>query len=328
MAAMVAAPRLVRLAPGHGDAPPPTRLRYLDRGRRRRRRCRRSTERLALAERTMTALVADAELPPKIGVHPRPDGSFAHAMPALSCADADPHGADDLLGIKWVAGFARPTASRGLPAINASLILNDPTTGVPVAILDGGADHGAADRRGLRRRHRAVRAAASAARRRRGPRSSGRASRATATCRSSGTCCPGVALVDPRPAPGAGRRDSRTTAERTAGSAAVRVAPIGPRRGRRRRRRRHRCLVPAPAERQAMTDDWLAPDALVVAVDYATHWSRPRSPGRGAVPRRRSRAVPGQPRRRPVRRLPGPDRDARRGDPRGHRRGRRRAGSW
>ena len=31
----------------------------------------------------MTALVADAELPPKIGVHPRPAGSFAHAMPAF-----------------------------------------------------------------------------------------------------------------------------------------------------------------------------------------------------------------------------------------------------
>ena len=28
--------------------------------------------RLALAERAMTALVGDAELPPKIGVHPRP----------------------------------------------------------------------------------------------------------------------------------------------------------------------------------------------------------------------------------------------------------------
>ena len=31
-------------------------------------------ERLRLAERTLTALVADAELPPKIGVHPRPAG--------------------------------------------------------------------------------------------------------------------------------------------------------------------------------------------------------------------------------------------------------------
>ena len=39
-------------------------------------------ERLALAERALTALVRDAELPPKIGVHPRPEGSFAHAMPA------------------------------------------------------------------------------------------------------------------------------------------------------------------------------------------------------------------------------------------------------
>ncbi len=39
-------------------------------------------ERLELAERTLTALVNDAQLPPKIAVHPRPDGSFVHAMPA------------------------------------------------------------------------------------------------------------------------------------------------------------------------------------------------------------------------------------------------------
>ena len=39
-------------------------------------------ERLRLAEQTMVALVADAELPPKIAVHPRPEGSFGHAMPA------------------------------------------------------------------------------------------------------------------------------------------------------------------------------------------------------------------------------------------------------
>ena len=46
-------------------------------------------ERLDLAERTMIALVADAELPPKIGVHPRPADSFVHAMPAfLRGADA------------------------------------------------------------------------------------------------------------------------------------------------------------------------------------------------------------------------------------------------
>src|SRR3982750_630005 len=70
-------------------------------------------ERLRLAERTMVALVADAELPPKIGVHPRPDGSFAHAMPA-HLRGGDSGGGEDLLGIKWIAGF--PANRRlGLP---------------------------------------------------------------------------------------------------------------------------------------------------------------------------------------------------------------------
>ena len=57
-------------------------------------------ERLALAERTMTALVAEAELPPKIGVHPRPEGSFAHAMPA-ALRGADGRGsARDQVGLR------------------------------------------------------------------------------------------------------------------------------------------------------------------------------------------------------------------------------------
>ena len=93
-------------------------------------------ERLALAERTMTALVADAELPPKLGVHPRPTGSFVHAMPA-HLRGRDATGGDDLLGMKWVAGFATNNG-RGLPAISALVILNDPATGQPIAILDGG----------------------------------------------------------------------------------------------------------------------------------------------------------------------------------------------
>lgn len=92
--------------------------------------------RLALAEQTMTALVADAELPPKIGVHPRPAGSFAHAMPA-HLRGSDPRGHDDLVGMKWVAGFATNN-ELGLPAIHALVVINDPSTGVPVAILDGG----------------------------------------------------------------------------------------------------------------------------------------------------------------------------------------------
>ena len=93
-------------------------------------------ERLALAEQTMTALVADADLPPKIGVHPRADGSFAHAMPAYLRGPAL-DGTDDLLGIKWVTGFGR-NRDLGLPAINAIVILNDPRSGLPMAILDGG----------------------------------------------------------------------------------------------------------------------------------------------------------------------------------------------
>lgn len=93
-------------------------------------------ERLALARRAMLALVRDAELPPKIAVHPRPEASFAHAMPALlRSATAD--GSEDLLGMKWVAGY--PTnASLGLPAIHGTVLLSDALTGVPIAILDAG----------------------------------------------------------------------------------------------------------------------------------------------------------------------------------------------
>lgn len=95
------------------------------------------SERLALAERTMLALAADAELPPKIGVHPAPADSFAHAMPAWMRGAAG-DGSDDLLGIKWVAGFPGNAAS-GLPAIHGMTILSDARTGVPRAIMDAGA---------------------------------------------------------------------------------------------------------------------------------------------------------------------------------------------
>src|SRR5262245_58365502 len=93
-------------------------------------------ERLELAERTMVALIGDAELPPKIAVHPRPAGSFAHAMPA-HLRDRGPDGAADLLGIKWIAGFPQ---NRGadLPALHGLVVLNDPETGVPLAVLDAG----------------------------------------------------------------------------------------------------------------------------------------------------------------------------------------------
>ena len=92
--------------------------------------------RLALAETTMRALVADAELPPKIAVHPAPTDSFAHAMPAWMRGAAD-DGSADLLGIKWVVGFPANAAS-GLPAIHGTAILSDASTGVPRAIMDAG----------------------------------------------------------------------------------------------------------------------------------------------------------------------------------------------
>ena len=39
--------------------------------------------------------------------------------------------------MKWVAGF-HTNSSRGIPAINALVVLNDPSTGLPRAVLDGG----------------------------------------------------------------------------------------------------------------------------------------------------------------------------------------------
>ena len=93
-------------------------------------------ERLRLAELTMTALARPgaSQLPPKIAVHPRPEASFVHAMPSHLRGD-DASG--DLVGMKWVAGYASNTAL-GLPGIHAVVVVNDPETGIPTAMLDGG----------------------------------------------------------------------------------------------------------------------------------------------------------------------------------------------
>jgi len=63
------------------------------------------------------------EMPPKIGVHPRPD-AFIHAMPAyLEEADA--------VGIKWVAGYP-DNQSLGLPYIHGLFVLSDAGSGRPL----------------------------------------------------------------------------------------------------------------------------------------------------------------------------------------------------
>ena len=271
-------------------------------------------ERLALAERTMTALVADAELPPKIGVHPRPDGSFAHAMPAAPPAGATPAAttADDLLGMKWVTGFPanrtaglagrstrrrhpqrpghRPADRRSSTAARSPPSGRPPCRGVAIRAVrrsGAGAARGAIDRR-----------------RRPGPR---------ATSRSSAASCPASQLVvhDRHPDRAAAlaerppdRRDRRRGADPPArpSPAPTSSSPPSP--------------SPGPRTARSMTGDWLRPRRARRAGrlrDDVLGRGRPR---RRAVPGRRPRPVPGQPRRRPVRRLPGPDDDHRRGDPR------------
>jgi ornithine cyclodeaminase/alanine dehydrogenase-like protein (mu-crystallin family) len=221
-------------------------------------------ERLALAELTLTALATAgrAQLPPKIAVHPRPDGSFAHAMPAHLRAD-DPN--DDLLGIKWIAGFGA-NAERGLPAINGLVVLNDAATGMPTAILDAGpitaertaAVTGVAIRRFAPNIHaRPSRAALI------GAGVQGRSHLAVL-----GHVLPGVevAVFDRH----AERAEMlAATARDTHGIASARAATDA-----------HNAVADADVVvtaasfgplRQVMTNDWLVPHALVVPVDYATY---------------------------------------------------------
>lgn len=69
----------------------------------------------------------DVEMPPKPGIHPAGD-AFIHAMPAylpkMSAA-----------GIKWVSGYPE-NFKRNLPYISGLIILNDPSTGVPISVMD------------------------------------------------------------------------------------------------------------------------------------------------------------------------------------------------
>jgi ornithine cyclodeaminase/alanine dehydrogenase-like protein (mu-crystallin family) len=223
-------------------------------------------ERLALAERTLIALATPdgAELPPKLAIHPRPTASFIHAMPAIYRGATL---ADDLVGMKWVAGFATNTAL-GLPGISAVVVLNDPETGIPTAILDGGPI--TAQR---------TAAVSGVAIRRFGPSVMGRAPRAALIGAGVqghshlpvfGYVLPGVALhlfdrdraraerlaTAARATPGIGEvvvhDDARSAVE--GADVVLTAASFGP-----------------AAERQSMTNAWLADDATVIPIDYATY---------------------------------------------------------
>ena len=67
------------------------------------------------------------EMPPKPGIHPRPN-CFIHAMPAYIPALRS-------AGVKWVSGYPG-NQQRGLPYISGLLILNDDETGIPLAVMD------------------------------------------------------------------------------------------------------------------------------------------------------------------------------------------------
>jgi ornithine cyclodeaminase/alanine dehydrogenase-like protein (mu-crystallin family) len=222
-------------------------------------------ERLRLAELTMTALARPgaAELPPKIAIHPRPEASFVHAMPSHLRGDTP---AGDLVGMKWVAGYATNTA-RGLPGIHATVVVNDPQTGIPTAILDGGpitAERTAAvSGVGLRhfgpaaggavdiamigagvqgRSHLPVFAGLlPGARIRIFDRSPERAAALASVARAM----PGIAAAEV----------AASAREAVEGAGVVfSAASFGP-----------------AEERQAMTNDWLREDATVIPIDYATY---------------------------------------------------------
>jgi alanine dehydrogenase len=225
-------------------------------------------ERLALAELTLRGLAGDAEMPPKIGVHPRPEGAFGHAMPAYLPGE-DPNGAADLVGMKWVMGYPTNTAI-GLPGIHGTLLLSDPLTGVPVAVMD--ASPITAER---------TAAISGVAMRAWAPVVVGRATRATVIgagvqgtshVAMIGHVLPGTTLVvfdrDParaealaahaRDTVGIARAATSTSAREAVEGADVVVTAAS---------------FVAPAERQVMTGDWLGPETLVIPVDYATYCS-------------------------------------------------------
>ncbi|HUP83549.1 MAG TPA: hypothetical protein VM284_05095 [Candidatus Limnocylindria bacterium] len=192
-------------------------------------------ERVDLAARALQALAkGTAEMPPKIGVHPRP-GALLHAMPAW-LRDGD------VVGMKWIAAFPDNRA-QALPAINGLIVLNDAATGVPTWIMDAV-------------RITAVRTAAvsGVALRLFAPRDVERVALVGAGgvqghshLEVVSALLPGAEILK------AGSIDEAKTAARQA-QVVITMAPFG-------------------AAKQALTPDWLADGTLTIAVDFATYAS-------------------------------------------------------
>jgi len=69
------------------------------------------------------------ENPPKPGIHPSED-SFIHAMPGYLPKQ-------QAAGMKWVSGFSG-NRKYNLPSVMGLIILNDPLTGQPLCMMEGG----------------------------------------------------------------------------------------------------------------------------------------------------------------------------------------------
>jgi ornithine cyclodeaminase/alanine dehydrogenase len=69
------------------------------------------------------------ENPPKPGIHTL-EGTFIHAMPGFLPRKK-------AAGMKWVSGYSA-NFQYSLPSIMGLIILNDPDTGQPIAVMDGG----------------------------------------------------------------------------------------------------------------------------------------------------------------------------------------------
>ncbi len=67
------------------------------------------------------------EMPAKIGIHTQPD-AFSHAMPAYLPTQT-------AAGIKWVSAYPE-NYKQGLPYISGLIVLNDPASGIPTAVMD------------------------------------------------------------------------------------------------------------------------------------------------------------------------------------------------
>ena len=72
-------------------------------------------------------------MPPKITLDLSPFGlqAWTNAMPAF----VEPSGA---AGIKWAGGYPENPAKHGLPYVIAVIVLQEPATGYPLAVLEGG----------------------------------------------------------------------------------------------------------------------------------------------------------------------------------------------